>query len=146
MRRPIVSGLPTDGGFGRILQDRDGIDGDEAAHREQRRGHARAEIPHPAVADGESQREQTAEGHVVDGHGGEEPDAGLDGAAHQLRLLFDWRRVFAFGRRRVALGLGFRLVHRRFEGDRAVDRGLAHQLQETKGKQRADKADDHSPP
>ena len=35
----------------RIFEDRDGVDGEEAAERDHRRGHARAPIPDPAVAE-----------------------------------------------------------------------------------------------
>ena len=124
-----MSGLPIDGRISRIFQDRDGIDGDEAAERDKRRGEARAEIPHPAVANRESQREQTAESNIVGHDPGEEPYAALNAAAHKLRLFDRGRRIFAFRHRGVMFGLRFRLVHRAFKGDGLVDRGFAYRLQ-----------------
>ena len=71
-------GVADRGRVRRIFEDRDGVNGDEAAERDQSRRQARAEIAHPAVENCESEREQTAERDVVDGDASEKANAGLD--------------------------------------------------------------------
>jgi hypothetical protein len=122
-------GIADRGRVGRVLQERHQVEHEEGAAGEQQRGSRRTGASDPTVGDGEHDREDPAQREPVDDRGGEQAGALLQVAADRL------------GSGHLARGL----LLLAFEGDRAVDLRLAHELGEAGREQAAAEAGDEPP-